>query len=216
MEGPVPSSWFKVQGWEAGSQGAALALFPIPHSAFQTGGAFDPQLHPADGPDPAESDRIRPNPTSERNGERENEFKVQRPEFKFGEWGAKARCFRSSPFDTRHSTFDLSNIPHSALRTPHFKRAPLPSPLPAPSSRGEGIRGSREGRPGAQADTWGGVLLPRPATKERGEGFVCSSDRSGHRTRSDRIRPNPTSERNGEWRARKGRERPFAGSAWSG
>ncbi len=64
-------------------------------------------------------------------------------------------------------------IPHSALRTPHFKRAPLPIPLPAPSSRGEGIRGSREGRPWARAGQRAGrQLLPRPATKERGEGFL--------------------------------------------
>ncbi len=35
MDGPVPSSMFKVQRWEAGSQGAALALFPDPQSAIR-------------------------------------------------------------------------------------------------------------------------------------------------------------------------------------
>ncbi len=34
MDRPVPSSRFKVQGWEAGSQGAALLLLPIRHSTF--------------------------------------------------------------------------------------------------------------------------------------------------------------------------------------
>ncbi len=51
------------------------------------------------------------------------------------------------------------------------KRTPLPSPLPARPSRGEGIRWRRAWRAWAQATVARrGVLLPRPARNERGEG----------------------------------------------
>ncbi len=45
----------------------------------------------------------------------------------------------------------IRHSPFRALRIPHFKRAPLPIPLPARPSRREGIRWPREGRPWVQA-----------------------------------------------------------------
>ncbi len=79
-------------------------------------------------------------------------------------------------------------IPHSSLHIGHFKGAPLPIPLPARPSRGEGIRQRHVGCalvPAAVASR--NARLPRPATKERGEG-----QGRGVRLILRTIRRNPT------------------------
>ncbi len=117
----------------------------------------------------------------------------------------KVRMWRRIPTIRRmNEPLSLTPLPFSLGRTcgcagqnPGNKR----TPLPAPSSRGEGIRRRRFGRawahrPAAGPRVFSLALRRRSGERVRGEGFVETSFRSTplrpDRTESDQIRPDPT------------------------